>query len=124
MFHLLLTLSTLCVFASVAMAAQKVTLTWEHTPGESVTGYQIQRCAGSADCLPADLPGAITTGAKTYTDLTVELGHMYCYTVVALQDDLRSAPSPVACASTFTEAPAEESVQRTILFKFPAPPAD
>ena len=124
MFRLLFPFSILCFAASVAVAAQKVTLEWQHAPGETVSGYQIQRCTGSADCTPEDLPGATTTGAKTYTDLTVELGHMYCYAIVALQGALRSDPSAGACASTFTEAPAEASVQRTILFKFPAPPAD
>ena len=49
---------------------------------------------------------------------------MYCYTVVAFRAPIHSDPSPVACASTFTEEPAETSVQRTILFKFPAPPPD
>ena len=124
MFRLLLTLSMLCVCVAVAVAAQKVTLVWEHAPGETVSGYQIQRCAGSADCTPEDLLGATTTGAKTYTDLTVELGHMYCYAIVALQGALRSKPSEGACASTFTEEPPEASIQRTILFKFPAPPPD
>lgn len=84
---LLLALAT----AVAAQSGPSVSLTWEAPPlttGQSITGYEVARCAlppGQVvcTCLPQPVPGA-TTATLRYDDSTVVPGQTYCYTVATL----------------------------------------
>ena len=86
------------------VGGDRVTLRWEAPQGSKVTGYRVERAAGSA---PAQTVTGNTGSTLTYTDRNLSPETTYTYTVTALNDQGESAASEPA--SVTTAAPAVDT---------------
>lgn len=118
MLHALLLYGILLLGSPVLTHAAQVTLRWDHTPTAAQpdipTSFQVLACQG-VGCTPVDLPGAVTASTvTTYVHTGIATNSIYCYQVVALNNQSRSEPSNTACGGYF--APPAPASSLTLTF--------